>query len=455
MTRDETQQYVRHQLRIAGQVPEAIITQDALQAVFSASQGIPRLVNQLMDHAMVLVAQHATDSITQDVIHDSWGKLQQMPTLWSTSSSASHASSAMNPIEFGSLEEDGPAFTSPVTQHLEEPFIDDEQCLDPLKAIDAVEAFEASADYGQNFFAAFSLQDSPVAQAQPSADPFEILPAQASQYTGFDASLRDEDTMDVWENDPPLRTAVTASKGLEAASYWDLDTEEKTEELFGSDFDLELSVPHHASLTKPNFGSDEQPSIETSSLSACDAPPEDYLARMQDTAENLVQASQFSDTELIQIDGLLASQGWCNQSIDLPHWSIQIAADTGGNAVEESIEDIVSQLNFSAFMVEPFSVEQIPLRADSASNAFGSLHDHSHDLPEGIRVNDQQQVLMLHRPVEDTPFSSVHDAYDDDRDLLIVEEQVPLSSQLLSQNLPSEPAQRPAPYNQLFSRLRR
>lgn len=50
---DETGEYIRHRLRVAGAVDERIFDASAIEAVFDYSQGIPRTINILCDNALL------------------------------------------------------------------------------------------------------------------------------------------------------------------------------------------------------------------------------------------------------------------------------------------------------------------------------------------------------------------------------------------------------------------
>ena len=51
---EETVNYIQHQLQCAGVLPDEVFTYDALTAVYEASGGIPRLINQICEHALLL-----------------------------------------------------------------------------------------------------------------------------------------------------------------------------------------------------------------------------------------------------------------------------------------------------------------------------------------------------------------------------------------------------------------
>jgi hypothetical protein len=100
---DETCAYVRAQISKVGGDPDCVFTADAWQAVYHASDGIPRLINQICDHALMLACVGQRMSIDAGLIQESWADLQQLPTPWQASVQEAPASEAV--IEFGSLDE--------------------------------------------------------------------------------------------------------------------------------------------------------------------------------------------------------------------------------------------------------------------------------------------------------------------------------------------------------------
>jgi len=56
LTREETFQYIREQIQQTGGNPAALFAQSAFEAIFTATDGTPRLINQLCDHALLLPA---------------------------------------------------------------------------------------------------------------------------------------------------------------------------------------------------------------------------------------------------------------------------------------------------------------------------------------------------------------------------------------------------------------
>lgn len=105
--RDETYEFLRAQVSGAGGDPDAIFSEEAVRAVQQAADGIPRLINQICDHALIMAhaaGQHRLDAAT---IQESWADLQQLLPPWQEPPAES--SSAKNMIiEFGQLDEDEP-----------------------------------------------------------------------------------------------------------------------------------------------------------------------------------------------------------------------------------------------------------------------------------------------------------------------------------------------------------
>ncbi|MCE9545972.1 MAG: AAA family ATPase [Planctomycetia bacterium] len=76
----ETHEYVRAQTAAAGGDADTIWTDDALSAVQRWTDGVPRLVNQLCDRALILAAESQLATIDGSSVDDAWADFQQLPT---------------------------------------------------------------------------------------------------------------------------------------------------------------------------------------------------------------------------------------------------------------------------------------------------------------------------------------------------------------------------------------
>ena len=105
LSRNETSQFIRAQVAASGGAPDDIFVGDACSAVFDATDGVPRLVNQLCDRALVMAEMQNVSCIDRDLIQAAWSDLQQLPTPWE-SDSTSTAPPSTQVIEFGCLNDD-------------------------------------------------------------------------------------------------------------------------------------------------------------------------------------------------------------------------------------------------------------------------------------------------------------------------------------------------------------
>lgn len=100
---DETHDYVRSQLAAVGLEQQQIFSDDALRAVYQATHGIPRLINQVCDHALVLAAVGQQHTLHAAGIEEAWADLQQLPMPWQDDKAPAGTDDAV--IEFGALSE--------------------------------------------------------------------------------------------------------------------------------------------------------------------------------------------------------------------------------------------------------------------------------------------------------------------------------------------------------------
>ncbi len=104
LDRAETAAYVRHQIAMSGGNPDAIIAQDALESVYRATDGIPRLINQVCDHALILASLADKTMVYRTTVEEAWADLQQLPAPWASGAPAGGSASS-SVVEFGSLDE--------------------------------------------------------------------------------------------------------------------------------------------------------------------------------------------------------------------------------------------------------------------------------------------------------------------------------------------------------------
>jgi type II secretory pathway predicted ATPase ExeA len=53
LDKEQTHAYIRHRLNVAGSGREGLFTEEACDAIFAASRGVPRIINLFCDTALV------------------------------------------------------------------------------------------------------------------------------------------------------------------------------------------------------------------------------------------------------------------------------------------------------------------------------------------------------------------------------------------------------------------
>ncbi|MFM8435280.1 MAG: ExeA family protein, partial [Planctomycetia bacterium] len=75
----ETVAYVRTQMKMAGLDWDATFEPGCDDAVFSVTDGVPRLINQLCDHALVASTEAGHERVTPARIAAAWSEIQRLP----------------------------------------------------------------------------------------------------------------------------------------------------------------------------------------------------------------------------------------------------------------------------------------------------------------------------------------------------------------------------------------
>ena len=105
LTWTETAEYIRFQITRAGANIESVMDENAMRAVYAATDGVPRLINQLCDHSLVMAAANSCKPATSTTIQEAWTDLQQLPAPNFETDSLPIEKTDNSFIEFGSLDE--------------------------------------------------------------------------------------------------------------------------------------------------------------------------------------------------------------------------------------------------------------------------------------------------------------------------------------------------------------
>jgi type II secretory pathway predicted ATPase ExeA len=93
---EEIESYVKAHLTRSGGDPAALFAEDAYRAIREVSEGRPRYINQVCDHAMIFSATRGETPVTDSMVREAWFDIQQLPG--SVAPSGSGASSSDTPI---------------------------------------------------------------------------------------------------------------------------------------------------------------------------------------------------------------------------------------------------------------------------------------------------------------------------------------------------------------------
>jgi len=80
LNRNETQEYIHARVESVGGAAAEIFPAQTCQSVYQATDGVPRLINQVCDHALMLAYVRGQDSIEPMCVEEAWADLQQLPT---------------------------------------------------------------------------------------------------------------------------------------------------------------------------------------------------------------------------------------------------------------------------------------------------------------------------------------------------------------------------------------
>lgn len=494
MNRVQTADFVRHQFTCASVDPKQIITRDALENVYIASEGIPRLVNQVMDHALILAIASEQYPISASLIQEAWSDLQQLPMSWNQAEPAQSA-----PVEFGSIDDLDQDFELepegmdemdvPVQSKMAWPAPSDLEDFGPIAESPQVQVrsaatgrvvFDASTVFANRTAGATTSKAETIAMAPTNQASSMHTPLSSSMAMPGDQDLfifREDEAaagnagesnavrnmFAAWNPSPEtysfeielplsaLGSMSPSTEEFEESDYqlaaWPEDNnplavptpiarqaESQTVDPFGQDFDEEFEVPASDVQRWQARQRERAQTTQTLQPAAIDTPAKKTM--------NSVSAMTAESENMEHMAGMTTES-----VVVQPNYSpvTPFVAMTATGAVDErlyaEIEDMISQLNFSAFSVEMDTVEQISpewFRQAAAAQRCDEESDDCQVIPMVRTDNVQVSPSMM----------------DDDRDLLIVEEEVPGSMRHQTPAVATVPTSPNVSYPDLFQQLR-
>jgi type II secretory pathway predicted ATPase ExeA len=108
---EETRQYIHRSIEACDASPEETITDVSISAIYHATCGVPRLINQLMTEAIDCAAELDESLIDEHTINKAWASLQQLPGPMMDEPTTQPESST---VEFGELIDSKTMDSNPV-----------------------------------------------------------------------------------------------------------------------------------------------------------------------------------------------------------------------------------------------------------------------------------------------------------------------------------------------------
>lgn len=147
-TADETRAYVTTRIAECGAAIDGVFTGEALGRIYHATDGIPRLVNQVCDHALVLAYAGGTRGIDAAGIEEAWSDLQQLPAPFGPAvrfdEGHENQVAAASVIEFGSLDDEDTGPAAPAVASLTAEAVSESHTIEvAVHASDNLERIEA------------------------------------------------------------------------------------------------------------------------------------------------------------------------------------------------------------------------------------------------------------------------------------------------------------------------
>jgi len=470
LAKAETRDYVRYQIAAAGGNVEQIFTPDALDAVYQATDGVPRVVNQVCDHALMLAYADDRRRLDAAAVERAWADLQQLPAPWVAKFTAPAEAAAQRDIlEFGDLEEE-------TTTDAEEGFASydaaaevDEPATMPLTTIVAAvrEAAheEPIADWetvsaASTFAGGYADELDADARAEPAAldrQPVEDLDrsglrisrGEPAERAAGDA-LHEELVVDLYAELDAQQVLRDGRPGMAAA--WTHSAE--PDWLAGlprvKENTPEETLSLAEALLQREMDADERP-LETGLLAAADSEaPAVGAAEPASPAEELpdVLAGEWHASE----------EGVTFDALDEPSdgaLSPGFPERDEGTSSEEPLESLpFLDGSEEVELVLPFD------EAESGNQLLPLLRDRGQPAWPEPRPHDDGELAGETIPLSHS--ESVHPADelslgDDDRDLIVVEDH-PATAESEPQATPADSSVavvRPREFRQLFAKMRR
>ena len=409
LSNQETSQYVIHKIELSGVIGSSVMTRDALDAIYRGSDGIPRLIDQLADQSLLLACNERERPISAAMVGRAWCMLQQLPNPWSEPESIAKSTA--------------PATATPAT---------------------ATSASSTPASKTQSIASSFELMmKSSVASNTPTHSNIEFGQLD-DEFVDSESTSHDSDELAAndsseYQATSDFEDAIAQPQAKSIASRNLLD-------VFAGDFSDEFSIPVQSSDSYQAYSGAAYGSLnyDLSNFGTSATVPFDEGPLAFDEERDFFSASSPAQRAVLSNNIETASNISPEQAESLER------------EIEDEMQDMVSGLNMNAMTFDP-TVSLDPFGQDNVAFANGMqqrpvddrrLSHHSH--------SDVIAFSGMHNYDSSFESETIHDraAMDDDRDLLVIEDDLEAVRNGVSQATHNTHRAVLHPYAKLFTKLR-
>lgn len=425
MSMSETGQYVKHKIELSGVDSSTIMTRDALEAIYRGSDGIPRLVDQLADQALLLACNDRERPVSAAMVGRAWCMLQQLPNPWSEPESI-----AKSEVTERFISQSSP--TNVVSSCLLNPTIP-ANTPELTKTLAHVSAAGSGIEFGQ-------LDEEPETASVPNPFPPNPFPSSISlERYPSNNPIVDEQSFSM----PESRRPIEPKKNL-------LD-------VFAGDFDEEFTIPVQSSTSYNVYSGAAYGNLnhDLSSFGTKQAPSNTPVRFEVDDADLFLQSSQ-QGTNFVPPEA--------REEI-YPDFVSNISPEQAANLerqIEDEMRELVSGLNINAMTFDPLqaianpSSEREPDFGRSETTEQRLAHQAHTDVLSfsGLRERSQEDSQDGNSMYSNEVASLDRDALSDDRDLLVIEDDLEAVRSGTHQATQASSKATLHPYAKLFTKLR-
>ena len=442
----ETIQYLTYKIELCGAPISAVITDDAMRLVHRATDGVLRLVDQVVDSAIRMAAEQKQRPISASMIESAWAHSQQLPMPWNDN--AQSIATAAPSIEFGLLEED----TEQDFQGRDNSYVHSHKSnlFYPTTA-DAITAsqpanFETETDDDTNYSVdpEVAYYEESIGLAPKPSLSIQPVPSAGS---GLSRSIPN-----AWDSFAERNESPRTAEEVQPTT---------NNSLFGTDYEEEIwltTQPEVKGTSNHSPSSDNPAGWTTQQLSktaqSIETPSNRYNVPIEVVSDDQIDSSLYAFRETA-----LGSQ---SKQQDMKSFSMDSELDV----------DILDQISTSNLEAMTIAAHETLLESSAprSNSATGSHHPTYSSIPNnsvvgafnpGSIVSKPSQVKLSRPPrASILSFADIQqdssDQLQDDRDLLVIEEDV----MHISSGVPTPSAFETVssasvhPYKQIFSKLR-